>query len=168
MNFKFFITCISIGMFLNSCGGSNSKTESTTETSEELMEIAEDTTEKGTVGYVQLNDPLEDDLVGQGRGIYRAKCSSCHSLDSQTVKGPGWAGITNKRSPQWIMTMILNVNTMTEVDSMAHALLEEAQMQMADQKLPVDKARSVLEFMRQNDLNQTGTMDEGVEIEVEG
>jgi len=164
MKFKLLITLVSMGIFLYSCGGSSSKSESETEAATDET-IMEEDNEKGTVGYVELSDPLEENLVAEGRGIFRGKCSKCHSLESETIKGPGWAGITNRRAPEWIMTMILNVNSMTEVDSLAHALLEQAEMQMPDQKLEVDKARSVLEFMRQNDINQTGTKDEGVEVE---
>jgi len=36
---------------------------------------------------------------------------------------------------------------------------------MPDQYLSVDRARAVLEFMRQNDLDQVGVKDEGVKEE---
>jgi len=60
--------------------------------------------------------------------------------------------------------MILNANTMVKVDSVAHSLLEEIGVQMPDQRLTVGQARSILEFMRLNDLERIGMKDQGVEV----
>lgn len=115
----------------------------------------------GAVKYVILEDPLETDLVTEGKQIYDQKCSACHYLNEEKLIAPGWADITNRREPEWIMNMILNVNIMLEVDSIACELLEENVTRMPEQHLTVDKARSVLEFMRQNDLEQVGHKDKG-------
>ena len=121
-----------------------------------------DTIAKGAIVYVEVNDPLEDRLILEGKAIFDAQCSNCHYLDTATLNGPGWAGISNRRDPNWIMNMILNVDMMNEVDSVAHTLLKNSTMQMPDQGLSVDKARAILEFMRKNDLDQTSRKDEGV------
>jgi hypothetical protein len=59
--------------------------------------------------------------------------------------------------------MILNVNVMLEQDSIAHQLLAENETVMPSQYLAIDDARSVLEFMRSNDLKMTGEEDKGRE-----
>jgi mono/diheme cytochrome c family protein len=128
---------------------------------QQATEEETDAEEKSLVGYVDLNDPLEEDLIAQGADIFRDKCSRCHTLDTTEFFVPSFAGITNRRSPEWIMNMILNVDLMLEVDSVAHQLKKETQIKMPDRRLSVDQARAVLEYMRKNDLEQTGTKDQG-------
>lgn len=158
---KYYIFYLSVGFLLYACGG-GTKTDTAAETTPGEATAAEDSIVKGTVGHVELSDPPDTDLIAEGQSIYDSKCSKCHTLNSEKSKGPGWAGITNRRAPEWIMNMILNVNVMLDVDSLAHSLLEDADMEMPDQRIPVNQARSVLEFMRQNDLNQLGNKDQGV------
>ena len=139
-------------LFLVSCGGKQSG---------EQIVMADEDDPIGAVKYVLLEDPLEEGLINEGEQIYKEQCVACHYLNDDKLVAPGWAGITNRREPVWIMNMILNVNIMLEVDSIACKLLEENQIRMPEQHLTVDKARSVLEFMRENDLEQVGTKDEG-------
>ena len=115
----------------------------------------------GAVKYVLLEDPLETTLITEGKQIYNQKCSACHYLNDEKLIAPGWSDITNRREPTWIMNMILNVNIMLEVDSIACDLLDENKTRMPEQHLTVDQARSVLEFMRQNDMEQVGHKDKG-------
>ncbi|MTI41124.1 c-type cytochrome [Fulvivirga lutimaris] len=123
-------------------------------------QIESDTTTKGNVTYIDTSDPLDVALITEGKIIFEKRCDNCHRSDSIKLVGPGWAGITNRRSPEWIMNMILNVGIMVEHDSVAHKLLEENEVKMPDQHLAVDKARAVLEFMRANDLKTVGSKDE--------
>lgn len=145
-----------------SCNSSNRESVDSQSLPENDIEaIAKDTTAKGAMLYVELSDPLEEELVARGAEIFDVRCASCHSLESEQLVAPGWQGITNRREPEWIMNMILNVNIMLEEDSVAHQLLTENQTVMPDQYLAVDDARAVLEFMRSNDLKKVGKKDQG-------
>lgn len=148
---SFFLSAFAL-FFLFSCGGKKS--------SEEVV-MAVEGEPIGAVKYVLLEDPLEQDLVVEGKQIYGSKCFACHNLNDEKLIAPGWAGITNRREPTWIMNMILNVNIMLEVDSIACELLAENETRMPEQHLSVEKARSVLEFMRANDMEEVGSKDEG-------
>lgn len=113
----------------------------------------------GEVKEVTLTDPLNAEMINKGKAIYEMKCSSCHKLTDQRVVGPGWAGITNKRRPEWIMNMITNVNVMLDQDPTAQKLLEECLTRMPNQGLSIGDARDILEYMRQNDLDQVKEKD---------
>lgn len=102
-------------------------------------------------GDVQLTNPLNAQWVTEGKSIYELKCQSCHKLSSDKVVGPGWAGVTKKRKPEWILNMIVNVDMMLEKDPEAQKLLEECLVRMPNQNLTIDEARKVLEFQRSND-----------------
>lgn len=105
----------------------------------------------GAVKNVTLNTPLEQERVKRGRAIYEMKCEACHKLTDQRVVGPGWAGVTKNRKPEWIMNMITNVDVMLEKDPEAQKLLELCLMRMPNQNVSIGDARDILEFMRQND-----------------
>lgn len=105
----------------------------------------------GEVKNVVLNTPLEQDRVKRGQSIFEMKCSACHKLTDQRVVGPGWAGITTRRKPEWIMNMITNVDVMLDQDPEAQKLLELCLVRMPNQNVSIGDARDILEFMRQND-----------------
>ena len=141
-----------IAIILISCSGSKTSNGSEDPQSEE----------KSLVGFVQLQDPLEEDLISIGSEIFSQKCSNCHTLDTAKFFVPSFAGITNRRKPEWIMNMILNVDLMVEEDSIAHALWLEHGIKMPEPQLTVQEARSMLEFFRKNDLVHVGVKDQGV------
>jgi mono/diheme cytochrome c family protein len=105
----------------------------------------------GEVKNVPLTTPLEQDRVKRGKAIYDMKCGACHKLNDQRVVGPGWAGITQKRKPEWIMNMITNVDVMLAQDPEAQKLLELCLVRMPNQNVSIGDARDILEFMREND-----------------
>jgi len=108
----------------------------------------------GKTTEVALNNPLNPEMVEKGKAIYEMKCAACHKLTAQRVVGPGWAGVTDKRKPEWIMNMITNVDMMLEKDPAAQKLLEECLTRMPNQNVSVEDARNILEFIYQNDADQ--------------
>ena len=105
----------------------------------------------GEVKNVTLTTPLDLERVSRGKAIYEMKCQPCHKLTDQRVVGPGWAGVTKRRQPHWIMNMITNVDVMLDEDPEARKLLELCLMRMPNQNVSIGDARDILEFMRQND-----------------
>jgi len=103
------------------------------------------------VKAVEITKPLKPDWVAAGRAIHDGKCLACHKLTGDRVVGPGWAGVTKKRPPLWIMNMITNVDLMLEKDAEAQKLLEQCLVRMPNQNVTVEDARKILEFMRHND-----------------
>lgn len=100
---------------------------------------------------VKLTHPLDDKMVAEGQVIYDVKCQSCHKLTADRVVGPGWRGVTDRRTPEWIMNFATNVDEMLDKDPEAIAMMEICLMRMPNQNLSDDEARNVLEFMRKND-----------------
>jgi mono/diheme cytochrome c family protein len=100
---------------------------------------------------VHLTHPLDDSMVARGNSIYTSKCFACHKLTSEKLVGPGWKGVTDRRTPEWIMNFITNTNMMLDSDLVAQQLLVVCTSRMPSQNLSDDQARAVLEFMRKND-----------------
>ena len=150
-----------MAMLLYACGS-----EETAQEEQKAEEMPESITEGKGIGPIQsieLTDPLDESLIAEGRRFFQTQCRDCHKLDDKTLIGPGFAGITNKRKPEWIMNMITNTEIMLELDPTARELLDISERRaMPHQHLSVTDARAMLEFLRQNDLDTEGTKDQGV------
>jgi mono/diheme cytochrome c family protein len=100
---------------------------------------------------VQLTHPPDEKMAARGLTIYQSKCFACHKLSGELLVGPGWAGVTNRRTPEWIMNWITNTKVMLDKDLAAQADMALCLIRMPNQDLTDDQARDVLEFMRKND-----------------
>jgi mono/diheme cytochrome c family protein len=103
---------------------------------------------------VQLTHPLDETMVASGKNIYDVKCASCHKTTDEKLVGPGWKGVTDRRTPEWIMNFVTNTEEMVEKDTAAQNMLEVCMVKMPNQNLSETDARTVLEFMRKNDNKQ--------------
>lgn len=135
--------------FLWSCGGAEKRAEAP-ETDDTALLKQEEV--YGTeVKEINLTNPLDQAMIKEGLGIYDLKCSACHKLTDERIVGPGWKGVTQRRKPVWIINMITNVDMMLEKDEEAQKMLETCLVRMPNQNISEKEARSVIEFMRQND-----------------
>lgn len=141
---------------LASCAPDKSKSDESQESRENPVtkaaeQVVDVTKGIGQIKNVTLNTPLEQDRIGRGKSVYEMKCQPCHRLDETRVVGPGWKDVTKRRTPEWIMNMILNVDVMLDQDPEAQKLLELCLTRMPNQNVSVGDARDILEYMRQND-----------------
>ena len=144
---------ILLALFVFACSDNSSKDSSDAPPPKSMVadEPTADPKGIGEIKNVALNNPLNAEMIARGQGIYDMKCAACHKLTDQRVVGPGWKGITTKRTPEWIMNMTLNVDVMLEKDPAARELLKECLVRMPNQNLTEENSRDVLEFMFDND-----------------
>lgn len=100
----------------------------------------------GSITKVELGD-LDSDLAKKGEEIYSLKCTACHAPDKDKL-GPAPTGILERRTPEWIMNMILNPEEMAMKDPIGRGLLMKYNTVMANQGLTEEDARAVLEYFR--------------------
>ncbi|GGA94608.1 c-type cytochrome [Puia dinghuensis] len=105
----------------------------------------------GRFQHIQLTHPLDEQMAARGHAIYQSKCFACHKLTNELLVGPGWAGVTDRRTPEWILNWITNTKVMLDKDLAAQADLAICLIRMPNQDLTDQQARDVLEFMRKND-----------------
>ena len=102
----------------------------------------------GPISSFELPAEVDNELVANGKEIYEAKCTACHKIDKQFI-GPEPKGIMTRRTPAWIMNMILNPEEMVQKNAIAKQLLIKFNMSpMANQNLTEEEARAVLEYFR--------------------
>lgn len=99
-----------------------------------------------------LAEEINEPLAMQGKALHEKLCASCHTLDTETLVGPGWKGLTQRRNPAWIMNYINNPEAMIDKDKQLREVYEKCYIRMPDPHLNDDEARSLLEFFRYNDL----------------
>lgn len=116
---------------------------------EENSASSENSKGVGPVASVTLA-ALDESLADKGKKQFEAKCSACHKFEEKVV-GPALSGVTNRRTPEWIMNMILNPVEMTQKDPIAQGLLAEHLTQMTFQNVQESEAREILEYFRKMD-----------------
>jgi hypothetical protein len=148
-----FCLLISFGCGNNDQNDTGSEDTGETATDETTGGSGMSTDPKGIGKYqnVELTHPLDPKMVATGKSVYEVKCQSCHKLTEERLVGPGWKGVTDRRTPEWIMNFSTNPDEMIEKDTAAQRMLEECLVRMPNQNLSEQDARGVLEYMRQND-----------------
>lgn len=102
----------------------------------------------GPITSVSLAAEVDQEMAKKGEEVYNKMCLACHRVDKKFI-GPAPKGILERRSPEWVMNMILNPEVMVKEDPLAKALLAEFNgAPMANQSLTEEEARAVLEYFR--------------------
>ena len=87
-------------------------------------------------------------MSNSGEKLFNQLCTWYHMINEDYI-GPAMSGILERRSPEWIMNMILNPIQMLEEDSIAIELLERYNFEyMYNQNLLKEEAREILEYFR--------------------
>lgn len=102
----------------------------------------------GPITTLKLPAEIDQSMVTHGADVYKKMCTACHRADKKFI-GPAPTGILERRTPEWVMNMILNPEEMTQKDPLAKELLIEFNgSPMANQNLTEEDARAVLEYFR--------------------
>ncbi|GAA4281931.1 c-type cytochrome [Gaetbulibacter aestuarii] len=158
------VAIVLLGLFI-SCGGkeekkkdsfSYEKKESSSEksTAAPAKKVAAsetiNLTDKGVgpITSIELGSEIDQSMASHGKDIYNKMCTACHRPTKKFI-GPAPLGILDRRTPEWVMNMILNPEGMIQKDLLAKDLLAEFNgAPMANQNLSKEEARAVLEYFR--------------------
>ena len=136
-------------VYLGNCkGNSDESGEAGTEATIDPMK------QKG-IGPIKSFTPgeLNEASASKGKEIFEMKCSACHKMEEKVV-GPALNGLTTRRTPEWILNMILNPTEMLEKDPIAQDLLATYLTQMTFQNISEDEAKQILEYFRKYDSSK--------------
>ena len=155
LRFTLSIICFAFIFAVVACADASDKNEETS-TKENKSNAQEGTDPKGIGKYqkVELTHPLDEKMIATGKNVYEVKCASCHKLSDEKLVGPGWKGVTGRRTPEWIMNFVTNTEEMIQKDTAAKNMLEVCLVKMPNQSLTEADARGTLEYMRQIDGKQ--------------
>ncbi|MEO9512293.1 MAG: c-type cytochrome [Flavobacteriaceae bacterium] len=150
---------LALGAFVASCGGkkeekkegfevSRTKTEEKKEETNKGIPVDLDNKGIGPVTSVSLAEEVNTEMAARGEAKFSAVCVACHMIDQRMI-GPAMEGVLERRSPEWVMNMILNPDGMLREDPIAKALLKEYNNAiMLNQNLSEADARDLVEYLR--------------------
>lgn len=102
----------------------------------------------GPITSLTLNEEVNQAMAAEGKKVYDQLCLACHRVGKKFI-GPAPNGLLERRTPEWVMNMILNPEVMVKEDPLAKELLIEFNgSPMANQGLTEEQARAVLEYFR--------------------
>ncbi len=102
--------------------------------------------------YIKGDLPAIDEaMVKAGEAEFGKICVACHKFDQKLI-GPALKGVTQKRSADWLMNILLHNEEMVKNDPDAKALFAEFNnTAMSTAGLDETKARAILEYLRAQD-----------------
>ena len=142
---RFLLTCLAalLTLGLVACGESGADPPAGADAP------AADVDPAAAVGPVQAVDlgPIDEAMVAEGTTLFETRCTPCHKGAERYV-GPALNGLTERRSPVFIMNMILNPEGMLQGHPEVQKLFAEYGVPMTNQNLTEPQARAILEYLR--------------------
>lgn len=96
---------------------------------------------------ITLPATVDHELAEQGEEVFEQKCSACHKLGEKYI-GPALGEVLARRSPAFVMNMILNPQEMIERHPVTKQLVAETMSFMPNQNVTRDEARAIVEYFR--------------------
>ena len=124
------------------------KKETKPETASEGVPVDLNNKGVGPITSLVFPDEIDQEMAAAGEAKFKAICTACHMVDQRMI-GPAMEGVYERRSPEWVMNMMLNPTEMLKEDPIAKALLKEYNNAiMLDQNLSEEDARALAEYLR--------------------
>lgn len=92
-----------------------------------------------------------------GEDLFKQNCAACHKLSSKESTGPGMAGVTSRRSDEWLTKWITNSQEfIASGDPDAVAIFEKfKKIQMPSYShFPEEDIQAIITFLGENDIAQ--------------
>jgi mono/diheme cytochrome c family protein len=148
------IAAVILSFGLMACGGGSEASSEKTTTKEKPQSMLKKKVDPmqdkgiGPISSVTLDAEINQEMAAKGKDTYDKMCTACHKPTEKFI-GPAPKGVLDRRTPEWIMNMILNPEQMVKENDLAKKLLMEFNgSPMANQNLTEEEARNVLEYFR--------------------
>jgi len=142
---------LAIGILFTQCSGNKEATKDDAPPPKRMVTKAVDPMDNKGIGPVKaitLNEAIDETMAEEGKVIFDKLCTSCHKVTKRFI-GPSPKDILKRRSPEWVMNMIMNPDVMILEDPIAKQLLMEANgAPMSNQNVSEADARKILEYFR--------------------
>lgn len=148
LTFRGFYLGISCLMVVTALFAACAKQDGEAAKTEAAKEVVKQKPEYYKVKEVKLGATVDPALAQQGGKIFDVTCTGCHKYDERYV-GPALGDVTKRRTPEYIMNMILDTETMVEKDDTVRCMLQSYMMKMPNMQVDEKDARSVLEHLRE-------------------
>lgn len=90
---------------------------------------------------------VDQHLAKEGKEFFDTHCTSCHKPNERYV-GPALGGVVGRRTPEYVLNMILAPDSMVARHPEAKKLFATFMLQMPNLNVTPEQARQVLEYLR--------------------
>jgi mono/diheme cytochrome c family protein len=158
--FALVLTTLALAALLASCGAKSGGEETASSASGgSPASSAAPASPSGGVAAVSKYDggpragtmPVIEDQAEKGEKLFTTKgCSACHAF-GRRLTCPDLQGVTMRRTAVWMENQILHPDVMVKEDPISHGLFAQYALQMPNQGLTPEEARSVIEYFKEQD-----------------
>lgn len=90
-------------------------------------------------------------LASTGEALFTQRaCNACHTIGGGRLVGPDLTGVTDRRTYEWIVSMITKPDSMIRDDPTAKQLFGEYMTPMANQNVTREEASALYQFLRRS------------------
>ena len=93
------------------------------------------------------SEEVDESLATEGERTFQVNCQACHRMEDGFV-GPALGDVLERRTPTFVLNMILNPEEMGRRHPEGQALRAEYPSAMPYQGIGEDEARAILEYLR--------------------
>lgn len=110
-------------------------------------------TEAATLTVSEPTGEIDEMLAEKGEELFQSKgCIACHTFGKGRLAGPDLAGVTERRTFEWIYHQLVVPDSMTIHDPAAQQLMAEYMTQMPNLGLQPEDAKALYEYLREQDV----------------
>ena len=144
-----------------SCGGKSGGGDESAASTSSGSSASSGTTASATGGVAAVSQydagpragtlPLVEAQAEAGEKLFTTKgCSACHAF-GRRLTCPDLRGVSMRRTAVWMENQILHPDVMVKEDPISHGLFAQYALQMPNQGLTPEEARSVIEYFKHQD-----------------
>ncbi len=148
------LTLLALVAALVGCGGGGSKSSTAAPAASASGPAAVSAYDSGPRA---ADTPRDEARAEEGKALFQTKgCSACHAFGKR-LSCPDLAGVTKRRTVEWMTQQILHPEVMTKSDPIAHELYAQYALQMPNQGLTPEQAAAVIEYFKHMDHEASET-----------
>ncbi len=92
---------------------------------------------------------INAELARRGESLFESKgCIGCHTVGGGRLTGPDLQGVTERRSLDWFVAIVINPDSMLREDPAARELFAEYMTPMLSLGATHDEAGALFEYLR--------------------
>jgi mono/diheme cytochrome c family protein len=132
---------IAILVLAGGCSGRKSQPEAA------QLPVEETPTPEAVV--VTPTGEINAELAGRGESLFQTiGCIGCHTVGGGRLTGPDLQGVTERRSLDWFVAIVIDPDSMLREDPAARELFAEYMTPMMNVGVSADEAVSLYEYLR--------------------
>jgi mono/diheme cytochrome c family protein len=115
----------------------------------EAAQLPAEETSASEAAAVTPAGEINAEMARRGESLFQSEgCNGCHTVGGGRLTGPDLQGVTERRSLDWFVAMVIDPDSMLREDPAARELFAEYMTPMMNIGATADEAASLYEYLR--------------------